>query len=343
MDLETSYREIRRRIDRLDFDRLWPGFHDMHFAVYDAEVCCLDGKMLPRPESFCANTAVRFEGRYLAVWRLDREPEDMDLLAAKLVHEMFHAYQMTCGESRFPDEMAALRQYRYHPENLSGKLAEARLLASALTQNAPEDFSRFLRLRKARLSRFPAECTYESQIEQIEGSATYVELCALGAMCPDRKAQLWRQLLSRIQAPEAYLPVRVVSYDVGAAILACLQRFSGTDFAADSQVPFSVAMLEGVPPARSYPSTSDQIVSLVRDYGQRTDEILASARRKNRCVLEGCYPLVCVNIWDARRSGNAIVSNGFVSYRDPETTRTLSGDFVLETDGQGNILRVLRQ
>ena len=33
---------------------------------------------------------------------------DLDILASKIIHEMFHAYQMECGESRFLEEVEAL-------------------------------------------------------------------------------------------------------------------------------------------------------------------------------------------------------------------------------------------
>lgn len=60
-----------------------------------------------KTEEFLANTAICYQGRLIAIWCLSEEM-DLDILASKIIHEMFHAYQMECGESRFPEEVEAL-------------------------------------------------------------------------------------------------------------------------------------------------------------------------------------------------------------------------------------------
>ena len=36
-DLQKLHLEAAQRLDRLDFDRLWPGFHRFPFALYQGD------------------------------------------------------------------------------------------------------------------------------------------------------------------------------------------------------------------------------------------------------------------------------------------------------------------
>ena len=92
---------------------------------------------------------------------------------------MFHAYQMECGESRFPEEVEALLKYRYSPLYLQIKFQENLLLASLHERFQVSDYEKFLSLRKRRMAQFPYQYNYESGVEVIEGSAQYVEFQVL--------------------------------------------------------------------------------------------------------------------------------------------------------------------
>ena len=109
MELTQLYASLRRTLAQLDFNDLFPGFHPYPFALYTDENACLDGQLLPRPQEFYGNTAVLRGGRYIAIWNVDLDPpRDMDRFAAHMVHEMFHCHQFTCGETRFPEDLAIL-------------------------------------------------------------------------------------------------------------------------------------------------------------------------------------------------------------------------------------------
>ncbi len=113
---------------------------------------------------------------------------DFDTLTAKIVHEMLHAYQNASGETQWADERAALVKYRYEAANVSAHLEEAAAMEKSLSEYAPEAFSRLLALRRARADRFPCAYDYESRIEQIEGSARFVELAALAQLNTEKAA-----------------------------------------------------------------------------------------------------------------------------------------------------------
>ena len=96
MDLPGLEKEVELRLDRLDLDGLWPGFRRYEFVLYDTEYAVLNGKVFPRPEEFWANTAISWQGRQVAIWNT-RNDLDMDVLASKLAHEMFHAPAIAAG------------------------------------------------------------------------------------------------------------------------------------------------------------------------------------------------------------------------------------------------------
>lgn len=109
MNLTTLWHAVDDRLNQLDFSVLADGFRRYRFALYTEREACLDGALMPRPDGFLGNTAVPCEGEFIAIWSMDADPiEDVDRLAASLVHEMFHCHQFACGETRFPSDLALL-------------------------------------------------------------------------------------------------------------------------------------------------------------------------------------------------------------------------------------------
>ena len=84
-DLQKLHLEVAQRLERLDFDRLWPGFHRFPFALYQGDEMCLGGEVLPRDGSLRGNTAVRYAGELTAVWDVGSGPAGPDLLDRKSV------------------------------------------------------------------------------------------------------------------------------------------------------------------------------------------------------------------------------------------------------------------
>lgn len=139
MDLAAVYHQIKGKLDTLTFDELWPGFARYGFALYNENQVVLNGETLPKTDAFIANTAIEYRGERIAIWHLAEEM-DADVLASKIAHEMFHAFQMERGESRFPDEMEALTAYEYSPAYLSVKYRENKLLAALRERFTNEGF-----------------------------------------------------------------------------------------------------------------------------------------------------------------------------------------------------------
>lgn len=137
---------------------------------------------------------------------------------------MFHAFQNASGESRWPDEKEALLHYQYSSDNLSAKLQEAKLISALLNGDSSADFKTLLHIRKQRAQKHPYEYDYEARIEQIEGSANYVEMRALEQLDPAKAQAKWNGALIAVLDPASYLPIRIVSYTIGALFLACIKK-----------------------------------------------------------------------------------------------------------------------
>ena len=101
--------ELDQIIDKVDFGKIWNGFARYDFALYDEESVYLKSAVIPRVNRFLGNTAIEYDGAFIAIWSIeDTSTEDAEVLAADIVHEMFHAYQKEKGESRFPNDLKML-------------------------------------------------------------------------------------------------------------------------------------------------------------------------------------------------------------------------------------------
>ncbi len=354
MDLKEAYEQIEERLDRIGFEALHRGFSRFPFAVYDGTRAYTREGYIPKPAEFIANTAVRYNGEYVAIWSLTENHYDEDVLASKLVHEMLHARQRAAGDTRWADERGAMVKYRCDERNLTARLREAELMRECLTADAPEAFARLLRLRKARMEAFPYEYDYEARIEQIEGTAHHVELNALRQLDAGKAEARWEQLFGQIADPEQYYPVRAVTYLTGAAMIACLKKYTELDTDRLCDTPFSVAALDGVQPCEM-PETDPRVTQVLENARLRTQEKIDRALQKGAPVLEGDWRLMAWNVYDGTWDGKYAVLTYFLGYLGwdeplPDTEeelfrqmKTLQGDFIAEVDGDFHLKRVWKQ
>ncbi|MBR4459098.1 MAG: hypothetical protein IKS31_09085 [Clostridia bacterium] len=353
MDLALAYRQVSERVAKLDFAALYRGFSPFPFALYDDTKAYTDGGYFERPDSFMGNTSVLWNGAHTAIWKLGREDWDWDVLASKLVHEMLHAFQNASGETRWADERSALVKYGCDAVSLTARLAEAACMRACLTADVPETFSRLLSLRRARMERFPDAYDYEARTEQIEGSAHHVELAALAQLSPDKARERWTQLFDALEAPARYFPVRPVTYLSGAAMIACLRRYTRLDTDAPGDIPFSVAALSDAKPC-DLPPADPRVEACLRERQAQIRDTVVRTLEKGDPVLDGAYRLIAWNVYDAVRDGRYAVINGFLGYLEgtdlPGTDaelfslmKTLSGDFVAEIDRDLRLYRVWRR
>ncbi|MBR6707299.1 MAG: hypothetical protein IKI84_11575 [Clostridia bacterium] len=352
MDLSYAYEQVLSRLERLDFSALFGGFRRFPFALYNEAEAFFDGKRIEKPAEFIANTSVMYNGEYIAIWNLMEEAYDFDVLASKLAHEMFHAFQNANGEKRWANERAALVKYRYEEANFAAKMEEAECMRRCLSGIDREAFERLLALRKARMECFPFAYDYEARIEQIEGTANYVEMEALSRLDREKGENRMREALEEINDPSRYFPVRAVTYLTGAAFLACLGRYADMDTERFTDTPFSIEALKHSAPC-PLPEKDACASACLEKWRERTREKVSRALEKNEIVLEGPSCLAAWNVYDGYWDGTYAILTYFLGYTDgplPETQeqamsqiKFLKGDFVAEMNSDMTLLRVWRQ
>ena len=127
MELEKLYHEVKKYVDTLDFSKLWRGFQPLKFALYTDTECFFDGAYIEKTDEFIGNTAILYKGEWIAIWFVQEQISPI-VFASKIVHEMFHGFQMMNNDSRFPNELDALYQYKYDEVNLNMKMRENQLI-----------------------------------------------------------------------------------------------------------------------------------------------------------------------------------------------------------------------
>ena len=353
MELSRAYREVEKRLEKIDFPSLYRGFSRFPFALYNETKADIDGKTVDRPGEFIANTSVKYNGADTAIWYLIEESYDFDVLASKIVHEMLHAYQNASGEKRWADERTAMVKYRYEAANIAARLEEAACMRKCLEEEDPAAFARLLGLRKARMERFPYEYDYEARIEQTEGSAHYVENAALAQLDPAKAAEGWERMLNDLANPMKYLPVRAVTYESGAAFIACLRKYTDMDTDAFTDTPFAVAAVAQAVPCE-IPQDDVRTAACIGEWRKGIRKTAAQAMEKGEVVLEGRNRLVAWNVYDSVWDGQYAVITYFLAYIEgdemPGTDeelfarmKMLNGNFVAEVGEDLVMTRVWKQ
>lgn len=240
MNLSELWHSVNDRLKQLDFPSLADGFHPYSFALYTSREACLDGVLIPRPDGFIGNTAVSYEDKFVAIWNIDADPiDDIDRLSASLVHEMYHCHQFTCGEARFPSDLALLAESG-DVRNFEAKHAENLLLADACEQKSLACLKQFAKIRSDRRAAHPGMLEQELKVETIEGMAEYVSLRALERRNPEAFKQQLACDLQVLRAEDAQLfDLRRISYFSGAIYLLTLERL-GLPVVNDLPSPLSI-------------------------------------------------------------------------------------------------------
>jgi len=339
MDLEKLYYEVKKYIDTVDFSKLWRGFEPLKFALYTDKECFFDGAYIEKTDEFLANTSILYNGEWIAIWQV-QEPMNPIVLTSKIIHEMFHGFQQMHKESRFFDELDALYNYKYEEGNLNLKLKENHLLCSLSTQFDKEMFEEFLQIRKYRYDAFCYEFHYESCVEQIEGTANYVELHCLKQLSAELFEKKLSAMKERIINPDNLLPVRIICYDIGALLLHVMTENAIAFDDGFSFVTFAEAMISDVA-GKEYISEYS-VKDLLDSYNARAGEIIRKAIEKNELVTDTPCELFGVNVYDAIFYQNHIISRYFVMFGSEDNEQIEYGDFVIETNAYKKVKKIYR-
>ncbi|MEE0719208.1 MAG: hypothetical protein U0M39_11015 [Oscillospiraceae bacterium] len=342
MNLDELYSRVSETISSLDFGRIWPGFRPLKFALYDDEKCFYDGAYIEKSGDFCANTSISFQGEQIAIWKVvDDLPAPV--LASKIVHEMFHGYQTVENWNCWSDEMEALYRYQYNADNLSLKLRENELLLRILDHFDEASYQELLSHRKRRSERHPYEYAYESKVEEIEGTATYVEWMTLRQLDEQAAAAMTQRMRVAMTKPECLFPIRISCYYSGALMVNALAASGAYSF-NQAERPVACSMLKTVCPSDGdFPereSCCRRVSDAITSFEETSAHIIQSAIKKNKVVLTGPLELLCVNIYDARFYKGYMTSRFFLMYRDESGEKMIPGNFVIEMTDEKTISKV---
>lgn len=337
--LEKLYFEINNLIETIDFDAIWKGFKPLKFALYTEKECYFDGNYIEKSDKFLGNTSINYNGEIIAIWCVLEDINPI-VLASKMVHEMFHGYQMSNNETRFPDEMDAIYNYQYLNSNLSIKLRENQLINELVKDFNISKFYELLKLRKYRYKNYNYEFVYEAKIEQIEGSANYVELSVLKQLSNDEYLEKLNEMKSNIICPKSLFPIRIISYDIGALLLHILKE-NNIKFNEDfDDLTITENLISDIEEATILPSFT--LENDIEKYLNTSKIIVEKALLENDIVFEGNELLLGFNVYNARYYNNYIISTYFVMFGNKINPTILYGNFVIETQKQGFINKIYR-
>lgn len=308
--------------------------------MYNDTECFFDGNYIEKTDQFLANTAIEYNGEYIAIWYVSGET-DLDILASKMIHEMFHGFQNSNQDSRFPQELEALYRYRYSNGNLSLKRQENCMIAELAQKFDRQKLEQILQYRKYRYHHFRYEFLYEAKIEQIEGAANYVELQALKQLSEPLYLQKLEKMTRSLSDPASLLPVRIVSYDVGALLLHVMkengvafdQGFGDHTFSENLICTVNEAPLQGF---------EENMGAYIDAYFDQAKQVIERAVRKNDIVMEHRAALLGVNVYNAVYLDGYLTSTFFVMYGDEASPTIEHGNFVIETPEEGIVTKVYR-
>lgn len=344
MNLKTIYEQLQLRVNKMDFNDLWADFKKYDFALYNDNEVILNGESLPKTEEFLANTSIFYEGRYIAIWNItDNTDIDMDILTSKIIHEMFHAFQNDMKEVRFANEFEAIYKYDYSPAYLQLKYNENLILADLISNFSYEKFEKFLAYRKLRKIEFPYPYNYENSIEAIEGSAQYVELQALKALSKDKYTELINQLKNRICDEKNLIPIRIISYDIGALILGvCFENNININLEiGNTKEIFYSELIEQIP----YKKFDVDIELKVKNfYNEDIDKLKSKIDGiMSNCVevIKGDFELLGFNVYSARFLDGYIYTTYFLMYKSDEK-HTLYGNYLFKLEN-GRITEIYKE
>lgn len=309
--MEELYLEVSRRLKKIDFEALWPGFQPRPFALYDRREAVLEGRRFEKPESFYGNTGVFYEGRQIAIWDIELDPpKDLDVFASCLVHEMFHAFQAERGESRFPDDLKLLAE-EPKAKALALKIAERRLLAEG-------DFAEFCAARLARRKNFSTH--EEEMVETAEGMAQFAEFLVLRQLAPALLEKKPERCRAKLKDPAEAAKSRLCGYDSGMYMLWRAAE-SGLDIyhsvGRETRSVFEILSEQAAAKAVSPPDEKllEAAAGLISEQRRLQNADLEEFHRAARKKEEGPF-VICgydpINLW---RQGDILFSKSFVSLR----------------------------
>lgn len=352
--MRALYEKVSNKLDAVNFEDLWPGFKRYSFALYTGERIYLEKEDLPWDERFIGNTAILYEGRFMAIWHVEGDGVeassiDVDELVADMVHEMFHAFQLEQGESRYPNDLVAL-DYPNNIRNYGLKYAENLLLIQAYKEKKSREqgllMSKFYSIRSERECIIGKMIEYEYSLETSEGMAEYVGLMALKQLSQVKyRVQLDTYINSLKTYNELQLNIRRMSYYSGTLLLIVAHEL-GLPFyhSVKDEKRTLFEILRDVLPTLQYEEVSYDrcmIEGFIKEDREKKREIIKSFLEKGNTYQSGDYQIIGYDPMNMFKVDDKIYCKTFIRLatmnRHEEETLTWMGETVLDVkEGEVN-------
>lgn len=323
-DFQQLYAQVDAELDDIPFGELWPGFHRYEFALYTAEKVCLPDVVIDWDERFIGNTAVEYEGRFIAIWDVEHDffndpNRDISVLTAGLVHEMFHAFQQERGETRFPNDLKTL-MYPHNLYNHQLKYAENTVLADAFEAAGAAEkttlLNRFCGIRQRRMPLNGGAGDCELLSETAEGMAEYVGTLALKVLSPQAyvaRSARYTEILRSMDAVQ--VDIRRISYYSGAVLLLTAHD-AGIDFShpigTTKEVVYDIVTRSLAPVFPKELQPDVRIESLVAEATQTHAQAVEQFLSGNPSKIAGEFYISGYDPMNMIRSGDLVLCKTFV-------------------------------
>lgn len=312
--MRQLYEKVENLLQFVQFEDIRSGFRRCDFALYDTEHVWLKEKRIPLDGRFIGNTSIWFEGEWIAIYFVkDPQETDAEILAADLVHEMFHAYQKRSGENRYPDDLRLLA-YPVNMDNYRLKYVENYLLAAAYGETGERKaglLAAFCAMRESRRDLLGDGLEQELLAEHIEGEAEYAGCMALQAISPGKFQDRMAHYLSRLRTmDQAFFDIRRQAYITGAVF-----HFVCADCG------------------------EEPLQSELWKYQQTGKEQISAFLERKPVGKKGDYLICGYDPMNMIRSGAQVLCTHFVILQSGEETQFLDGPVLLRLKG-GSCRRV---
>lgn len=318
--MRELYKMVSEAIDIIDFDKIWPGFSKFVFALYDSTNVYFESEIIPYDNRFLGNTSIEYNGQFIAIWYVENPSnEDPQKLAANLVHEMFHAFQRTHNDNRYPNDLIMLN-YPDNVENYAIKYTENLLLIDAFTNDNASMKSvfieRYLSARKYRENLIGDIIKQEYYAETIEGMAQYAGCMALKQISYEKYTSTVKGYIKILETlDDRFFDVRWLSYYTGAVLCILLSeternlyhKIGKTEKPLYSMISENI---KAIKPATSInmKDLSKKIDKYAKDKKVKFKDLLTTATE----VVEGDYFICGYDPMNMIRLDNMILCSHFV-------------------------------
>lgn len=337
------YYNILTRIKQINFNSLWQNFTLCPIILYNNDEAFLNGERIARLETFHGNTAIKYNDEYVAIWDVENSSiDDYDIFTSKIIHEMFHAFQMRNEETRFANEIIGMA-YNYDPLNITIKSKENILLISLYQSYDEEKYNQFLQYRLLREKMFPEEFNYEMHIEVIEGMAEFVELKSLKFLNENKYEITLKNLLETINNSQKIIKIREMAYHSSSILLTILDKNNHSfDHIVGKEKRTIFSML-------NHPKKHDNISIIVDEEIEKAIANFISERKllisnliKKEPIKEGIFPICAFDPMNSFIIDDLMHVNNFIGFLEDGIPVYLNGEMVLEINKSFQILKIYK-